>query len=55
MQHAAALRLRAMVNLVREEELAALLPERIAGVEIELADATSLTQPVAAVNPKRGS
>ena len=49
MQDAAALRERAKVNLVRDEELAKLLPVRVAVVEIELADGTRLSERVSAV------
>ena len=49
MQDAAALRQRAKVNLVRDEELAKLLPVRVAIVEIELTDGTRLSERVAAV------
>ena len=49
MQDAAALRQRAKVNLVRDEELARLLPVRVAIVEVELTDGSSLSERVAAV------
>jgi 2-methylcitrate dehydratase PrpD len=49
MQEAAALRQRAKVNLVRDEELAKLLPVRVAVVEIELTDGTHLSERVSAV------
>ena len=49
MQDAAALRQRAKVNLVRDEELAKLLPVRVAVVEIELNDGTRLSERVSAV------
>lgn len=49
MQDAAALRQRAKVNLVRDEELAKLLPVRVAVVEIELNDGTRLSEQVSAV------
>jgi 2-methylcitrate dehydratase PrpD len=49
MQDAAALRQRAKVNLVYDEELARLLPVRVAVVEIELTDGTTLTERVTAV------
>jgi 2-methylcitrate dehydratase PrpD len=49
MQDAAALRQRAKVNLVHDEELAKLLPVRVAIVEIELADGTRLPERVSAV------
>ena len=49
MQDAAALRQRAKVNLVRDEELAKLLPVRVAIVEIELIDGTRLSERVEAV------
>ena len=49
MQDAAALRQRAKVNLVRDEELTKLLPVRVAIVEIELTDGTRLSERVSAV------
>ena len=49
MQDAATLRQRAKVNLVRDEELAKLLPVRVAIVEIELTDGTLLSERVSAV------
>ena len=49
MQDAAALRERAKINLVRDEELAKLLPVRVAIVEIEFADGTRLSERVTAV------
>ena len=49
MQDPAALRQRAKVNLVRDEELAKFLPVRVAIVEIELADGTRLSERVSAV------
>lgn len=49
MQDAAALRQRAKVILVRDEELAKLLPVRVAIVEIDLSDGTRLSERVAAV------
>jgi 2-methylcitrate dehydratase PrpD len=49
MKDPAALRQRAKVNLVRDEELAKLLPVRVAVVEIELTDGTYLSERVAAV------
>jgi len=49
MQDPAALRLRAKVNLVRDEELAKLLPVRVAIVEIELIDGSRLSERVSAV------
>jgi 2-methylcitrate dehydratase PrpD len=49
MQDAAALRARAKVSLVRDEELAKLLPVRVAIVEIELGDGTLLSERVSAV------
>jgi 2-methylcitrate dehydratase PrpD len=49
MQDAAALRERAKVNLVYDEELAKLLPVRVTVVEIELADGSLLTERIAAV------
>ena len=49
MQDAAILRQRAKVNLLRDEELAKLLPVRVTVVEIELADGTRLSERVAAV------
>jgi len=49
MQDPAALRERAKVSLVRDEELAKLLPVRVAIVEIELTDGTRLSERVSAV------
>ena len=49
MQDAAVLKERAKVNLVRDEELAKLLPVRVAIVEIELTDGTRLSERVTAV------
>src|SRR6266700_3287196 len=49
MQDANALRQRAKVNLVRDEELAKVLPVRVAIVEIELTDGTRLSERVEAV------
>jgi 2-methylcitrate dehydratase PrpD len=49
MQDATVLRQRAKVNLVRDEELAKLLPVRVAIVEIELSDGTKLSERVEAV------
>src|SRR5206468_4667154 len=49
MQDPAALRQRAKVNLVRDEQLAKLLPVRVAIVEIDLTDGTSLSERVEAV------
>ena len=49
MQDAAALRQRAKVNLVRDEDLARLLPVRVAIVDIELTDGTRLSERVEAV------
>jgi 2-methylcitrate dehydratase PrpD len=49
MQEPDALRQRAKVNLVRDEELAKLLPVRVAIVEIDLADGTRLAERVVAV------
>ena len=49
MQERAALRQRAKVNLVRDEELAKLLPVRVAIVEIDLTDGTRLSERVEAV------
>ena len=49
MQEPAALRQRAKVNLVRDEELAKLLPVRVAIVEIDLTDGTRLSERVEAV------
>ncbi len=49
MKDPAALRQRAKVNLVRDEELVKLLPVRVAVVEIELTDGTMLSERVAAV------
>jgi 2-methylcitrate dehydratase PrpD len=49
MQDAAVLRERAKVNLVRDEELAKLLPLRVTVVEVELADGTRVVERVSAV------
>jgi 2-methylcitrate dehydratase PrpD len=49
MLDAATLRERAKVNLVSDEELAKLLPVRVAIVEIDLADGTHLSERVSAV------
>jgi 2-methylcitrate dehydratase PrpD len=49
MQDAAALRERAKINLVRDEDLAKLLPVRVAIVEIEFTDGTRLSERVTAV------
>jgi 2-methylcitrate dehydratase PrpD len=49
MQDPALLKQRAKVNLVRDDELAKLLPVRIAVVEIELQDGTKLSERVSAV------
>jgi 2-methylcitrate dehydratase PrpD len=49
MQDPAAMRQRAKVNLVHDEELAKLLPVRVAVVEIELSDGTRLSDRIAAV------
>jgi 2-methylcitrate dehydratase PrpD len=49
MQDANALRQRAKVNLVRDEELAKLLPVRVAIVDIELTDGSRLSERVEAV------
>jgi 2-methylcitrate dehydratase PrpD len=49
MQDAAVLRERAKVNLVRDEELAKLLPLRVTIVEIELADGNRVLERVSAV------
>jgi 2-methylcitrate dehydratase PrpD len=49
MQDPAALHQRAKVTLVRDEELAKLLPVRVAVVEIELTDGTRLSERVSAV------
>jgi 2-methylcitrate dehydratase PrpD len=49
MQDAAVLRERAKVNLVRDEELAKLLPARVTVVEIALADGTRLSERITAV------
>jgi 2-methylcitrate dehydratase PrpD len=49
MQDAAVLRQRAKVNLVRDEELAKLLPVRVTVVEIELADGNKVVERVSAV------
>jgi 2-methylcitrate dehydratase PrpD len=49
MQDTAALRERAKINLVRDEELAKQLPVRVAIVEIEFTDGTRLSERVTAV------
>jgi 2-methylcitrate dehydratase PrpD len=49
MQDPAVLRQRAKVNLMRDEELAKLLPVRVAIVEIELAEGARLSERVSAV------
>jgi 2-methylcitrate dehydratase PrpD len=49
LQDAAALRERAKVSLVRDEELAKLLPVRVTVVDVELADGSRLSERVAAV------
>jgi 2-methylcitrate dehydratase PrpD len=49
MQDPAVLRQRAKINFVHDEELAALLPVRVAMVEIEFVDGTRLAERVAAV------
>jgi 2-methylcitrate dehydratase PrpD len=49
MQDPAVLKERAKVNLVKDEELAKLLPVRETIVEIDLADGTHLSERVAAV------
>ena len=49
MQDAAALRERAKINLVRDEDLAKLLPVRVAIVEIEFTDGARLSERVTAV------
>jgi 2-methylcitrate dehydratase PrpD len=49
MQEEAALRQRAKVNLVHDEDLNKLLPVRVAVVEIELTDGSRLTERVSAV------
>ncbi len=49
MQDAAVLRQRAKVSLVHDEELAKLLPVRVAIVEIELSDGSRLSERVSAV------
>ena len=49
MQDASVLRQRAKVNLVRDEELAKLLPVRVAVVEIELNDGSRLSERITAV------
>jgi 2-methylcitrate dehydratase PrpD len=49
MQDPAVLRQRAKVTLVRDEELAKLLPVRVTVVEIDLADGSHLTERVSAV------
>jgi 2-methylcitrate dehydratase PrpD len=49
MQDPAALRQRAKVSLMRDEDLAKLLPVRVAVIEIELTDGTRLSERVSAV------
>jgi 2-methylcitrate dehydratase PrpD len=49
MKEQAVLRQRAKVDLIRDEDLAKLLPVRVAVVEIDLADGTRLSERVAAV------
>jgi 2-methylcitrate dehydratase PrpD len=49
MQDAAVLKQRAKVNLVRDEELAKLLPARETVVEVDLTDGTHLSERVSAV------
>jgi 2-methylcitrate dehydratase PrpD len=49
MQDPAVLKQRAKINLVRDDELAKLLPVREAVVEIELQDGTKLSERVSAV------
>jgi 2-methylcitrate dehydratase PrpD len=49
MQDAAALRERAKINLMRDEELAKLLPVRVAIVDIEFTDGARLSERVTAV------
>jgi 2-methylcitrate dehydratase PrpD len=49
MQDPATLRQRAKVNLVRDEELAKLLPVRVTVVEIEFTDGSQLSERVSAV------
>ena len=49
MQDATALRQRAKVNLVRDEDLAKLLPVRVAIVEVEFTDGTRFSERVEAV------
>jgi 2-methylcitrate dehydratase PrpD len=49
MQDPATLRERAKVELVRDEELAKLLPVRIAVVDVQLDDGTQLSERVSAV------
>jgi 2-methylcitrate dehydratase PrpD len=49
MQDAAVLRERAKVDLVRDDDLAKLLPARVTIVEVDLADGTHLSERVAAV------
>jgi 2-methylcitrate dehydratase PrpD len=49
MQDVAVLKQRGKVNLVRDEELAKLLPAREAVVEIELLDGTQLSERISAV------
>jgi len=49
MQDSAVLRQRAKVNLIRDEELSKQLPVRVAIVEVDLTDGTSLSERVSAV------
>jgi 2-methylcitrate dehydratase PrpD len=49
MQDAAVLKQRAKVNLVRDEELAKLLPARETVVEVDLTDGTHLSERISAV------
>jgi 2-methylcitrate dehydratase PrpD len=49
MQDPAALRQRAKVTLMRDEDLAKLLPVRVAVIEIELTDGTRLSERISAV------
>ena len=49
LQDAATLRERAKVSLVPDDELAKLLPVRVAAVEVELADGSRLSERISAV------
>jgi 2-methylcitrate dehydratase PrpD len=53
MQDPIVLKQRAKVNLVRDEELAKLLPVRETVVEVELSDGTQLSERVSAVRGSR--